>query len=100
MIDGVTPVLLITFNEAPNIARTLNKLGWARRIVVDSGSGTLEILARYPQVALSGRDRRLGCRRHGYHARFGLTRVGALRPDNKPAKVARNAHRKVTRQIR
>jgi glycosyltransferase involved in cell wall biosynthesis len=54
VINGVTPIL-ITFNEAPNIARTLNKLGWARRIVVvDSGSGdgTLEILARYPQVAL------------------------------------------------
>jgi glycosyltransferase involved in cell wall biosynthesis len=54
VIDGATPIL-ITFNEAPNIARTLNKLGWARRIVVvDSGSsdGTLEILARYPQVAL------------------------------------------------
>jgi glycosyltransferase involved in cell wall biosynthesis len=54
VIDGVTPIL-ITFNEAPNIARTLDKLGWARRIVVvDSGSGdgTLEILARYPQVAL------------------------------------------------
>ena len=54
LFDGITP-LLITFNEAPNIARTLDKLGWARRIVVvDSGSsdGTLEILARYPQVAL------------------------------------------------
>src|SRR5215469_9227186 len=53
-INGITPVI-ITFNEAPNIARTLNKLGWARRIVVvDSGSGdgTLEILARYPQVTL------------------------------------------------
>src|SRR5262249_340203 len=37
------------------IARTLDKLAWARRIVIaDSGStdGTLDILARYPQVAL------------------------------------------------
>lgn len=52
MRDLVTPVL-ITFNEAPNIARTLDKLIWAKRIVViDSGStdGTTAILARYPQV--------------------------------------------------
>jgi glycosyltransferase involved in cell wall biosynthesis len=54
LIDAITPIL-ITFNEAPNIVRTLDKLGWAQRIVVvDSGSsdGTLEILARYPRVAL------------------------------------------------
>lgn len=52
MHDLITP-LLISFNEAPNIARTLDKLVWAKRIVViDSGStdGTTEILARYPQV--------------------------------------------------
>jgi glycosyltransferase involved in cell wall biosynthesis len=52
MIDSITP-LLITLDEAPNIARTLDKLTWARRIiVVDSGSldGTLEALAQYPQV--------------------------------------------------
>src|SRR5262245_43625024 len=53
LVDAVTP-LVITFDEAPNITRTLDKLDWARRIVVvDSGStdGTLDILARYPQVA-------------------------------------------------
>jgi glycosyltransferase involved in cell wall biosynthesis len=52
MRDLVTP-LLITYNEAPNIARALSKLAWAKRIVViDSGStdGTIEVLARYPQV--------------------------------------------------
>jgi glycosyltransferase involved in cell wall biosynthesis len=48
----ITP-LIITFNEAPNIGRSLEKLRWAKRIVViDSFStdGTLAILAQYPQV--------------------------------------------------
>ncbi len=48
----VTP-LLITYNEAQNIGRTLARLAWARRIVIiDSGSTdeTLAIAARHPQV--------------------------------------------------
>jgi glycosyltransferase involved in cell wall biosynthesis len=52
MLDQITPVIL-TANEAPNIARTLSRLGWARDIVVvDSGSTdeTRAILARYPKV--------------------------------------------------
>jgi len=52
MIDSVTP-LVITYNEAANIARTLDRLLWARRIVViDSGSTdeTLQILRSYPQA--------------------------------------------------
>jgi len=52
MIEQVTP-LIITYNEAENIARTLDRLTWARRIVVvDSGStdGTLEIIRKYPQA--------------------------------------------------
>jgi glycosyltransferase involved in cell wall biosynthesis len=52
MIDDVTP-LIITFNEAANIARTLNKLTWAKRIVIiDSGSTdeTLSIISAYPQA--------------------------------------------------
>jgi hypothetical protein len=55
LIDSITPTL-ITFNEASKIARALDKLRWARRIVVvDSGSsdGTLEILAGYPQVSVA-----------------------------------------------
>lgn len=52
MLDHITP-LVLTYNEAPNIARTLDKLSWAQRIVViDSGStdGTLGMVQRYPQV--------------------------------------------------
>jgi len=54
LIEAITP-LIITFDEAPNIGRTLDKLAWARRIVVvDSGStdGTVDIVACYPKVAL------------------------------------------------
>jgi glycosyltransferase involved in cell wall biosynthesis len=50
--DQITP-LIITYNEALNICRTLEKVLWAQRIVViDSGStdGTVEILRRHPQV--------------------------------------------------
>jgi len=57
MLDQVTP-LLITYNEACNIERTLGKLAWARRIVViDSGStdGTLEILAGCAQAEVAHR---------------------------------------------
>ena len=52
MLDNIT-TLIITFNEPPNIRRTINKLSWARRIVVlDSGStdDTLKILQTYSQV--------------------------------------------------
>lgn len=52
MIEQITP-LLITYNEAPNINRCLQRLTWAKRIVViDSYSNdkTLEIIQSYPQV--------------------------------------------------
>jgi glycosyltransferase involved in cell wall biosynthesis len=52
MLDQITPVLL-TYNEALNIARTLSHLSWARDIVVvDTGSTdeTLAILAVWPNV--------------------------------------------------
>ena len=54
MIDDITPVLL-TFNEAANIGRSLSCLTWAKDIViVDSGStdATISIAARFPQVRL------------------------------------------------
>ena len=53
MLNEITP-LIITFNEAPNIARTLSKLTWAREVViVDSFSTdrTRELaVAAHPQV--------------------------------------------------
>ena len=52
MLDQITP-LILTYNEAPNIARTLERLSWARDIVVvDSFSDdeTLSIVARFSQV--------------------------------------------------
>jgi glycosyltransferase involved in cell wall biosynthesis len=54
LLDQITP-LVLSFNEAPNIRRTFDKLWWARRIVViESGStdGTIELLRSYDQVDL------------------------------------------------
>ena len=52
MLMDITPII-ITYNEAPNLRRTLDKLLWARRIVViDSGSTdeTIAILQRYQNI--------------------------------------------------
>jgi glycosyltransferase involved in cell wall biosynthesis len=52
MLDRITPVIL-TLNEAPNIARTLGMLHWAKEVVVlDSGStdSTAEIARSVPNV--------------------------------------------------
>jgi glycosyltransferase involved in cell wall biosynthesis len=54
MLEEVTP-LILTFNEAPNIDRTLQRLTWAKTIVViDSYSTdeTIEILQSCTQVQL------------------------------------------------
>lgn len=48
----ITP-LVLTYNEAPNIRRTLERLAWAREVVViDSGSGdeTGEIARSFPNA--------------------------------------------------
>jgi glycosyltransferase involved in cell wall biosynthesis len=52
MLDQITP-LILTYNEAPNIGRTLAALKWVRDIVVvDSFSDdeTVEIARSFPQV--------------------------------------------------
>lgn len=54
----ITPVIL-TYNEAPNIERTLARLAWARDIVVvDSFSTdeTLDLASRSPQVRVFQRE--------------------------------------------
>jgi glycosyltransferase involved in cell wall biosynthesis len=57
LLDQITP-LIIAYNEAPNIRRTLEKLFWAKRIVViDSGStdGTVEMARAQPRVEIINR---------------------------------------------
>ncbi|NOY17041.1 MAG: glycosyltransferase family 2 protein [Gammaproteobacteria bacterium] len=57
MLNQITPVIL-TYNEAPNIGRVLDRLSWAERIVVvDSVSTdeTLDILSRYDSVVVHQR---------------------------------------------
>ena len=76
MLDQITP-LIITFDEAPNIGRVLEKLTWAQRIVViDSGStdGTLNILKGYPQVSVINRP----FVEFAGQCNFGLTQVSTL----------------------
>jgi glycosyltransferase involved in cell wall biosynthesis len=74
MTVAITP-LLLTFNEAPNIARTLSRLSWAKDIVVvDSGStdATREIAARHPGVRVFQR----GFTTHAEQWNFGLRETG------------------------
>lgn len=72
-LDRLTP-LILTFNEAPNICRTLENLTWAERVVVvDSGSddGTQRLAAAFSNTDLIERD-------FDTHARqwnFGVDRV-------------------------
>lgn len=57
MTSDITPVVL-TFNEAPNLGRTLARLTWAREVVVlDSLSTdeTLSIARTYPNVRIAQR---------------------------------------------
>ncbi|MEL7160177.1 MAG: glycosyltransferase family 2 protein [Bacteroidota bacterium] len=51
-LGQITP-LILTYNEVPNIRRTLDRLSWADRIVIvdsHSSDGTIEILEQYENV--------------------------------------------------
>ncbi|MEO1558896.1 MAG: glycosyltransferase family 2 protein, partial [Cyanobacteria bacterium J06632_19] len=52
MLEKITP-LILTFNEASNIGRTLARLYWAKRIIIIdsySSDNTLDIVKTIPQV--------------------------------------------------
>ena len=74
VLDQITP-LILTYNEAPNIGRTLEGLSWARDIVViDSFStdDTVEIVSRFPQARLYQRKFDTHCNQWS----FGLKETG------------------------
>lgn len=57
-LESITP-LLLTYNEAPNLARTLARLRWAAEVLVlDSGSndGTLSICEQFTNVRVENRE--------------------------------------------
>ena len=58
MLENITP-LILTYNEAPNINRTLGQLTWAKRIIVIDSYSTdkpLDLLQSYPQLQLFHRE--------------------------------------------
>jgi glycosyltransferase involved in cell wall biosynthesis len=74
MIDNVTP-LILAFNESPNIGRVLERLLWARDIVVvDSFSDdqTVAIAKSFPQVRVLQRK----FDNHAAQWNFGLRETG------------------------
>lgn len=78
MLTHVTP-LILTYNEAPNIARSLSALNWARDIVVvDSFSDddTVAIAKSFPLVRVF--QRAFDCHRNQWE--FGLKETGILTP--------------------
>lgn len=74
MLDQITP-LILTYNEAPNIARVLSSVSWARDIVVVdslSNDDTVEIATSFPRVRLF--QRAFDCHRNQWE--FGLKETG------------------------
>lgn len=78
MLDQITP-LILTYNEAPNIARSLGALTWAEDIVVlDSFSDdeTVAIAKSVPQVRVF--QRTFDCHQNQWE--FGLKETGISTP--------------------
>jgi glycosyltransferase involved in cell wall biosynthesis len=78
MLDLITP-LILTYNEAPNIARALQGLTWAREIVVvDSFSDdeTVQIATSFPNVRVV--QRAFDCHRNQWE--FGLQETAISTP--------------------
>lgn len=78
MLDQITP-LILTFNEAPNIGRALEKLCWANDVlVVDSFSNdeTLEVISEFPNVRVVQR----AFDRHESQWNFGLSQTNIHTP--------------------
>jgi glycosyltransferase involved in cell wall biosynthesis len=78
MLDLITP-LILTYNEAPNIARVLQGLSWAREIVVvDSFSDdeTVQIATTFPNVRVIQR----AFDNHRNQWEFGLKETGISTP--------------------
>lgn len=74
MLDQITP-LILTYNEAPNIGRTLEQLRWAHDIVVvDSFSDddTLDIVSTFPNARVVQRK----FDNHGAQWNFGRKETG------------------------
>src|SRR4026208_66795 len=77
-LHRITP-LILTYNEAPNIARALGRLSWAREIVVvDSFSDdeTCEIASSFPRVRVV--QRTFDCHRNQWE--FGIRETGISSP--------------------
>ena len=78
MLGQITP-LILTYNEAPNIGRTLEQLRWARNVVVvDSFSNddTLSIISRFPNARVYRRE----FDTHENQWNFGLKKTGIDSP--------------------
>ncbi len=74
MLENITP-LILTYNEAPNIERTMERLRWARDIVVvDSFSTdhTARLVAGFPQARVFERE----FDNHQCQWNFGLKETG------------------------